>query len=183
MPSRPRTNHPASAYVSEGAPGFAQSPHQVALATPERIVVVEWPQVARDGHRPGSPYVHAVWLGVLGPSATLAWERLSRQVAAAPGAEVDCADLARSLGLGDGLGHNAPLSRSLARMVAFKAAARPSEGVLAVRLALPDASPRQLARLSRSANLAHQRWGHGTWQPAAMAEPCGRELAAREAAR
>lgn len=149
--------------------------------------MVEWPQAARGGQVPGSPYVHAVRLGVLGRSATLARERLARQVAAAPGSEVaasevDCADLARSLGLGGGLGHNALLSRSLARMVAFKAAARPSEGVLAVRLALPDASARQLARLSLSANLAHQRWSLSTRQPAAVAGPCGRELAGRELA-
>ena len=176
MPGRPPDN-PASPYRDVGTERHpASGPRQLALPTPERIVVVEWPQVARDVHRPGSPYVHAVWLGALGPSATLAWERLARQTAAAPGSEVDCADLARSLGLGDGLGHNGPLSRSLARMVAFGVATRPSEGVLAVRRALPDASARQLARLSRSANLAHQRWGQGTWPSAAAPEPAGLEL-------
>jgi hypothetical protein len=89
----------------------------VALPTPERIVVLEWPGVGGPGaHRPGSPYVHAVWLGVLGPSATLAWERLARQAGAAPGSEVGCA------------------------------------------------------------NLAHQRWGQGLWQPAVPSQSGAPEL-------
>ena len=178
MPGASPHGQPAPVPRSGGGQRPALSgPRQVALPTPERIVVVEWPGIGGPGaHRPGSPYVQAVWLGVLGPSATLAWERLARQAGAAPGSEVGCADLARSLGLGDSLGHNAPLSRSLARLVAFGAASRPSPGTLAVRLALPDVSVRQLARLSRSANLAHQRWGQGLWQPAVPSQSGAPEL-------
>ena len=178
MPAPFPHGRPASAHESGGGERPSVAGHrQVALPTPERIVVVEWPGTGVPGaHRPGTPYVHAVWLGVLGPSATLAWERLARQAAAAPGSEVGCADLARSFGLGDSLGHNAPLSRSLARLVAFGAASRPSQGSLAVRLGLPDVSARQLARLSRSANIAHQRWAQGLWQPAGIGQSRAPEL-------
>lgn len=137
------------------------SPRQQQTATPEQLTVIGWrdPIVEARGHRPGSPYIECVWLGVIGPSTTLAWQRLARLAVANPGGQVESVDLARSLGLGDGLSRNAPISRTLARMVAFGAAARTGD-TLAVRLALADVPQRQLRRLSRTAQLAHQRWGH-----------------------
>lgn len=129
-------------------------PHQ---PTPSRLQVIAWtdPVVQAHGHRPGTPYIEAVWLGVLGPSATWAWERLARIASARPSSVVDIADLATSLGLGTGMGPNAPISRTLARVVAFDAARRVGD-TLAVRLALPDLAARRLARLSNTARLAHQ---------------------------
>jgi hypothetical protein len=70
---------------------------------------------------------------------------------------VDTTDLAVSLGLGESLARNAPISRTLGRMVAFGAAQR-SGDTLAVRRALPDVPERMLGRLSYSARLAHQQW-------------------------
>lgn len=143
------------------------SHRQQGIETPERLTVIAWrdPAVEARGHRPGSPYVELVWLGTLGPSTTLCWERLSRLAATGPGTQIDTVDLSRNLGLGDGLGRNAPVSRTLARMVAFGAAARTGD-TLAVRLALADVPDRQLPRLSRSAQLAHRRWGHPVDVPA-----------------
>ena len=136
---------------------------------PARISLVPWRDQAVEavGHRPDSFYIEAVWLGVLGPSTTLTWRRLARLAAVHPGAVVDTAELAQSLGLGQGLEKNAPVvPRSIARMVAFGAARR-NGPTIAVRLALPDVPAQQRQRLSSSARLAHQylgqrQPGHGT---------------------
>ncbi len=134
---------------------------QVNQPTPPRLTVVAWPDtvIEAHGHQPGSPYVEQVWLGVLGPSATWAWQRLARIASARPGATVDSTDLATSLGLGDSLSSNAAISRTLARLVAFNAAQRRLD-LIAVRVALPDLPARRAARLSPSARLAHERLAH-----------------------
>jgi hypothetical protein len=134
---------------------------QINLDTPATLIVVSWPDpfVEAHGHRPGSPYVHGTWLGILGPSTTLAWERLGRIATARPSTPVDTVDLAVSLGLGHNLGRNAAISRTLNRMVAFGAAHRDAE-TLAVRRALPDVPDRMLGRLSETARLTHQHYGH-----------------------
>jgi hypothetical protein len=135
---------------------------QTPMETPPILTLVGLPDpvVERLGHRPGSPYVELVWLGVLGPSTTFAWQRLARQAVAVPCGNLDVADLSLSLGLGEGLGRNAMMSRTLARLVAFDVARRYGD-TLAVRLALPDLPERRLSRLSHSARLAHERFNHG----------------------
>ncbi len=103
--------------------------------------------------------MEGVWLGVLGPSATWAWQRLARIATTRPGATIDSVDLATSLGLGDSLGPNAAISRTLGRLAAFDAARRGTD-IIAVRIALPDLPARRTARLSPSARLAHEQLGH-----------------------
>lgn len=146
-----------------------QARRQPALETPPTLTVVAWPDpmLEAHGHRPGSPYVEAVWLGVLGPSTTLCWQRLARLATARPATPIDAADLAISLGLGDGLGKNSAISRTLERMVVFGVALR-SGDTLAVRRALPDLPERMTRRLSHTARLAHQHWAH-----TAGAQPSG----------
>lgn len=145
---------------------------QVKWATPARLVVVPWPDTFLEarGHRPGSAYVEAVWLGVLGPSATWAWTRLARLASTRPGVTIDSADLATSLGLGEGLGPNAAISRTLGRLVAFDAAQRAGE-VIAPRVALGDLPARHVARLSASARLGHERLGHSRVPPRPATTP------------
>ena len=60
-------------------PGYRQAPTE----TPPTLTLVRFsdPAVERFGHRPGSPYVEFVWLGILGPSTTFAWQRLARLAA------------------------------------------------------------------------------------------------------
>ena len=130
---------------------------QLATETPVQLYVIAWsdPVIEGLGHRPGSAYIEAVWLGLLGPTTTFAWMRLSRLAAARPSATVDAVDLAVSLGVGEGLGRHAPISRTLARMVALDAAHRAGD-TLAVRLALPDIPERRVDRLSYSARIAHE---------------------------
>ena len=139
---------------------------QANRPTPPRLTVVARPDPVTEahGHRPGSAYIEAVWLGVLGPSATWAWQRLARIATTRPGATIDSVDLATSLGLGDSLGPNAAISRTLARLVAFDAAQYRADkygaDIIAVRVALPDLATRRTARLSPSARLAHERLAH-----------------------
>jgi len=163
-------------------PAATRGPHPAAApggraqlaCTSEQFVVDAWRDslVEARGHRPGSPYIEAVWLGVLGPSTVLAWRRLARQAATQPGTVNDSRDLARSLGLGDNLGRSGPLTRTLNRMAAFGIATLHDDTV-AVRLALADVPQRQLARLSRSANLAHRYHSHrtATADPSALDAP------------
>ena len=134
---------------------------QFPTGCPPTLNITPWPDPNIDthGHRPGSPYIEAVWLGILGPSTTLAWSRLSRIATAQPGAAVDISDLSISLGLSAHLGRNAPITRTLSRMVMFGAATR-SGDTLAVRRVLPDVPERMAARLSYTARLAHRRWAH-----------------------
>jgi hypothetical protein len=145
---------------------------QTARQSPRTLTIVPFPDpvVERLGHRPGSPYVEFVWLGVLGPSTTFAWQRLARQAAAMSSSSVDVVDLALSLGLGEDLGRNAMVSRTLARLVAFDTARR-HEDTLAVRLALPDLPARRLSRLSTSARFAHERFAHGAARSVVMDVP------------
>lgn len=142
-------------------------PAQTNIETPARLAIVAWsdPVAEAHGHKPGSPYVEAVWLGALGPSTTLCWQRLARLATARPGTEIDTVDLAISLGLGESLGRNAPVSRTLGRMVAFGTAQR-SGDILAVRRALPDVPERMTGRLSYTARVAHQHWANRTSAPA-----------------
>lgn len=152
-------------WLGDGAPHHPaeeeeamQSIRQITVETPARLTVVPWPDpiLEAHGHKPGSPYVHGTWLGILGPSTTLCWERLSRVATFRPETSVDTTDLAVSLGLGESLARNAPISRTLGRMVAFGAAQR-SGDTLAVRRALPDVPERMVGRLSYSARLAHEQ--------------------------
>jgi hypothetical protein len=134
---------------------------QLAVETPVQLQVVAWsdPVIENLGHRPGSAYIEAVWLGILGPTTTFTWMRLARLAAARPSTTIDVVDLAVSLGVGESLGRNAPITRTLARMVAFDADHR-AGATLAVRLALPDVPEGRTTRLSYSARAAHERLRH-----------------------
>ena len=134
---------------------------QVNLPTPAFMVVAALDDPVTDslGHRPGSPYIEDVWLGALGPTTTWAWLRLARVAGESPGTTLDMADLARSLGLGASMGSNAPISRTLGRLIAFDVAQR-SGDALVVRCALPDVPQRLLVTQAASARLAHERLAH-----------------------
>lgn len=96
----------------------------VIAEVPNTLTIEAWtdPAIDASGHRPGSAYIEAVWLGSLGPTATFAWMRLARVAAATPGVVVDTTDLAVSLGLGESLSRSGALARSIGRLIAFDAA-------------------------------------------------------------
>lgn len=69
---------------------------------------------------------------------------------------MDLRELSRSFGLGESLGKNAPLARSLRRMVQFGCARKVGEETYVVRRALPYLSRGHLARLPQSVRDAHE---------------------------
>lgn len=140
---------------------------QESLETPPKLNVTAWrdPLVEAAGHRPGNPYIETVWLAILGPGSTFGWHRLARIAAASKSTvTIDAGEFAASIGLGTGLGRNAPISRTLARLEAFGTLRRAGD-TLGVRLALPDVPERRAAKLCPSAQVAHRRFAHRHQSP------------------
>src|SRR6476469_8174847 len=92
-------------------PGGAPTP-----LAPTHLTLLPWPDTVIDqvGHDPRSEYVERFWLGVIGPSCCWFLRHLAVRFEAEPdGFDLDVAECARALGLGAGLGRNAPLGRTL----------------------------------------------------------------------
>ena len=110
---------------------------------------------------PRSAYVETFWLAVLGPSTTWLLRHLAiRLEESAGGIEIDVEDTARSLGLGERLGPNAPFARTLKRCVDFDMAEWRGPGLLAVRRVLPPLARRHLRRLPESLQARHEAAQH-----------------------
>ncbi len=117
---------------------------------PERFVARRWadPLAEKFGFPVNSIYTETIMLPILGPSACWCLRRLSAWVSAGPrGVEVDARRLARDLGLGDGLGRHAAITRTLRRLCHFEMAAW-AHDVLMVRTAVAPLPERQLTQLS-----------------------------------
>jgi hypothetical protein len=130
---------------------------------PPVLTVTPWidPVVDEGGFPVGSQYVEAVWLGTLGPSATLALRRLGRVAAARPeGVRVNVAELAVSLGLGAGIGKNSPIVRTLRRLERFGLARR-SGDVFLVRRAVGALPECQVSRLPAALAAFHRQMTGG----------------------
>jgi hypothetical protein len=128
---------------------------------PETISIRPWPDPVIDplGYDPRSWYVETFWLGILGPSTTWLLRRLVAGLELSPdGFELDLADTARALGLGDRGGRHSPFLRALHRSVLFELAQPREADTLAVRRKVPPLSRRQIVRLPDSLQEAHQRW-------------------------
>ena len=113
------------------------------------LPVVGWSDQVVDalGHDPRSEYVEIFWLPIIGPSCTLAARRFAAWLEAEPaGFEVSVSCFASSLGLGRGSGRNAPVNRTLGRLVDF-GIARLDGLAFAVRRSFPPLAARQIARL------------------------------------
>ncbi|MGH9043045.1 MAG: hypothetical protein ACRDZ3_22765 [Acidimicrobiia bacterium] len=105
-----------------------------------------------------SPYCEKFWLPSLGPTALLLMRRFAICFDEHPGGtEIDLAELARSLGLGTATGPNAPIGRTLARLVQFDLA-QEAGGDVAVRRWLPPINRRHVRRLPTPLQRAHQEW-------------------------
>ncbi len=134
---------------------------------PERervhLRVEPWPDPVIDevGYDPRSSYVETFWLPVLGPSTTWLLRHLIIRLEESPGGiEMDVEDTARSLGLGERLGPNAPFARTLKRCVDFDMAEWRGPGRLAVRRLLPPLARRHLRRLPDSLQARHEAAQH-----------------------
>jgi hypothetical protein len=105
---------------------------------PNEAVLVPWHDdvIEQLGYGPRSMYVETCWLPVLGPTATWLFRRLGTWAEHnEDGTTIDMTDLAVSLGLGEGLGKQSQLSRSLERLIRFEVAQWRQVGELAVRTA------------------------------------------------
>lgn len=125
------------------------------------LEVVAWddPLVEQLGHPARSAYVETYWLPIIGPASTWAMRRLTAWLDAEPaGYTIELSELARELGLGTGTGRNAPVVRTLARLVGFGLAA-PTGGALAVRRAMAPLTTRQACRLPTTLAAQHEREG------------------------
>lgn len=118
------------------------------------------PVIDTIGHDPRSWYAELFWLPTLGPTSLLLMRRLAMLFEEHPdGVELDVAETARLLGLGERGGRSSPLWRSLLRLVQFELAAQDGdEGALVVRRILPPINRRHVRRLPPSLQEVHEEW-------------------------
>lgn len=140
------------------------------------------PVIDTIGHDPRSLYVELFWLPTLGPTALLFLRRMAALFEESPeGVEICMAETSRSLGLGDRLGRQSPLSRSLTRLVQFDLAAAETEsaGSLSVRRFVPPVNRRHMKRLPESLQRVHDDWANAclAQPPLAAARRNARHLA------
>jgi|GEM_PF-273129 len=153
----PAATRPAPEHGSP-PPGTAE---RAGSDGPATFRIVPWVDPVADPHgvHPCSRYVELYWLGILGPSATWLLRRVSYGLeVSAGGFDLDLAETARSLGLGDRMGKNSPFRRSLQRLTTFGLARPHGPGSLAVRTRIPPLPLRHLERLPPSLQQSHRRW-------------------------
>jgi hypothetical protein len=129
-------------------------------ATPS-ILVRPWvdPVVDQIGHDPRSAYVERFWLGILGPSTTFLLRHVGDRFDAAPdGFELDLAECAAALGLGQLRTAGSAFPRTIGRCCQFGTARLTGPAALDVRRRLPHLSLRQVNRLPRRLQADHARW-------------------------
>ncbi len=121
---------------------------------PLPVIVLRDRQLARGGFDARSPYVETYWLAVLGPSCVLLARRLAWWLEHEPnGFDISLSALASTLGLGAGVGRNAPILRTLSRLADFGLAR--VDDAYAVPPAFPPLTARQIARLPDHLAAAH----------------------------
>ena len=109
------------------------------------------------------PYIERVYCSVLGPSSVLLLRRAGELFAEHPeGARVDVVDLSRSLGLGvqagaDDVGRNAPLRRTMDRLVRFRMAKWLGDDRLGIHPKVPALERHRAARLPEPVQADHHR--------------------------
>ncbi|PZS23933.1 MAG: hypothetical protein DLM54_00480 [Acidimicrobiales bacterium] len=134
------------------------------LASVEVLTVASLhdPLVANLGHDVRSPYAETFWTPVLGPTAILALRRFANQMSedSSDSYQIRVVDLAKDLGVGGkggASGRNAPIRRTLRRLVDFDMAAVRGD-TYAVRQHVAPLPARHLSRLSPGLQRAHERY-------------------------
>jgi hypothetical protein len=123
---------------------IASDTAQLTLLANRRPSTIASPSFPGDG-----PYTIEVWLGILGPTATLLYGRLCRMLTTADAAIVEIAELAGALGVGE-----AALHRSIQRLVEFHLV-ECNGGELSVLTRIPVVSHRMLETLTSPARRFH----------------------------
>jgi hypothetical protein len=123
-----------------------------------RIEVWSEPAIDKVGHDARSAYVEQFWLPILGPSTTWLLRSFASALEQSPGGcDLDLAETARSLGLGERTGRHAPFLRCVARAIDFNMASLRGPKSLAVRRYLPTLERRQLLRLPAGRRAEHDK--------------------------
>ncbi len=144
-------SHPSALEEPGGGTGAS------ALA-PAKLWVCAWPDPVIDmlGHDPRSSYVETYWLSILGPSTTWLARRLVTGLEASlDGYQIDLAECARTLGLGDRGGRHSPFRRALLRLTQFELAQYRGDDTLAIRRRVPPLNRHQAARLPQTLQASH----------------------------
>lgn len=121
------------------------------------------PTLDRVGFPLDHPYVERVYCSVLGPTSVLMLRQFGELLAENPrGVSIDLVDLSRSLGVGpratDGeVGRNAPVRRTMDRLVQFRLATWLGEDRLGVLTKVPAVSRHHAERLCGPVQVAHER--------------------------
>ncbi|MGH9188339.1 MAG: hypothetical protein ACRD0U_21440, partial [Acidimicrobiales bacterium] len=122
------------------------------------------PTLDRVGFPLDHPYIERVYCSVLGPTSVLLLRRVGELLADCPDrVTVDLVDLSRSLGVGPKgastgeVGRNAPVRRSMDRLVQFHLAAWLGEDRLGVHPKVPAVSRHRAARLAEPVQVEHHR--------------------------
>ena len=124
-----------------------------------RILPLPDPIVDTLGYDPRAPYPERFWLPTLGPTAFLLIRYIAHRFDGAPdGFTLDLGETSRCLGLGERLGRNSPMARSLGRIIQFDLAAQHDDATLAVRRTIPPVNRRHVRRLPPSAQEEHDAW-------------------------
>jgi hypothetical protein len=151
--------------VPDPAPDPGPGPTAATDTPPARPIelvrIVAWPDAVIDrlGYDPRSLYVETFWLGILGPTCTWLLRRFAAGLDDEPsGFDLDMAEAARALGLGDRSGRQSPFRRAMARCVSFQMARRQGPATLAVRRRMPPVPRRHLDRLPASLQERHAQW-------------------------
>lgn len=105
------------------------------------------PQVRQVGFPLDHAYIEQCWAPVIGPTSVLLLRRLPVLWREGMTAEVDVADLAQSLGLGNSTGRSGTMQHTLQRLERFRFAAFSSPADLEVFTEAPPLSSRHLDRL------------------------------------
>ncbi len=105
------------------------------------------PQVRQVGFPLDHAYVEQCWAPIIGPTSVLLLRRLPVLWREAMTAEVDVAELAQSLGLGNSTGRNGMMQHTLERLERFRFAAFSGSEDLEVFTEAPPLSSRHLGRL------------------------------------
>jgi hypothetical protein len=124
-----------------------------------RILPLPDPIIDTLGHDPRAPYPERFWLPTLGPTAFLLLRHMAHRFdVSSEGFTLDLGETSRCLGLGERLGRNSPLARSLARLIQFDLAVQHDDDTLAVRRVIPPINRRHVRRLPPSAQGEHDAW-------------------------
>jgi hypothetical protein len=143
--------------------------HPSTPVFPTTFRASRWQDASADGadcFAATSPYVEALWLPVLGPSATWALRRLAAFLDSTDDCLVNLDELGRSLGLGSRTGKHSAIAVALGRVVRFDIA-RWDGSTLAVRRRLPPVPYHLRRKLPPYLNDLHDRMTRDREAPAA----------------